>query len=69
MVRVQLPQYFLFKPIVTNVVLETIAELSVLAMAMFLAAFFCFKIILFPNGKTNSIEKIYDIEETIRQKQ
>tara|TARA_R100001163_G_scaffold65610_2_gene63506 strand:- start:555 stop:710 length:156 start_codon:yes stop_codon:yes gene_type:complete len=51
------------------VVLETIAELSVLAMAMFLAAFFCFKIILFPNGKTNSIEKIYDIEEAIRQKQ
>tara|TARA_Y100001963_G_C6791749_1_gene455879 strand:- start:7057 stop:7212 length:156 start_codon:yes stop_codon:yes gene_type:complete len=51
------------------VVIETITELSVLAMAMFLAAFFCFKLVLFPNGKTSKIEKIYEIEEAIHQEQ
>jgi len=48
---------------------ETVAELTILAMSMFLAAFFCLRVILLPKAANVSIDKIYEIEETIRQKQ
>ena len=58
---------FLFNAIVICVV-ETIAELLILAMAMFLAAFFCLRVLLLPDAKITTIEKIYEVEETIYQK-
>jgi len=47
---------------------EEVAELLVLAMSMFLAAFFCLKILVVPQQAKNSIEKIYEIEETISER-
>ncbi len=66
LVRVQPPQYFLFNAIVIYVV-ETIAELLVLAMAMFLAAFFCMRVLFIPQNANKAIEKIYEVEEAIHQ--
>jgi hypothetical protein len=48
-------------------VVETVAELLVLAMAMFLAAFFCLRVLLLPDATTATIEKIYEVEEAIYQ--
>ena len=56
---------FYFKAIVTYV--ETIAELMVLAMAMFLAAFFCLRVLVVPKNAQSAIEKIYEVEETISE--
>ena len=61
------PSHFYTKRIVTYV--ETFAELTVLAMAMFLAAFFCFRVILLPDASKATIEKIYEVEETLYQGQ
>jgi hypothetical protein len=47
---------------------ETVAELTVLAMSMFLAAFFCLRVMLLPKATDVTIEKIYEIEEVLRQK-
>ena len=47
--------------------METVAELAVLAMAMFLAAFFCFRILLLPDTATTAIEEIYEAEEALYQ--
>ena len=49
--------------------METIAELMVLAMSMFLAAFFCLRVILLPKATEATITTIYEIEETIYQEQ
>ena len=57
-------QFFIFV-IVTYV--EVVAEMTVLAMAMFLAAFFCFRVILLPEATTVTIDKIYEVEEAIYQ--
>ena len=43
------------------------AELTVLALSMFLAAFFCFRVLLLPKTTDVTIEKIYEIEEAIYQ--
>ena len=48
--------------------MEVVAEMTVLAMAMFLAAFFCFRVILLPEATTVTIDKIYEVEEAIYQK-
>ena len=48
--------------------LEVLAELFVLGMAMFLAAFFCFRTALLPPASPNTINKIYEVKETLRQK-
>ncbi len=47
--------------------MEVVAELTVLAMAMFLAAFFCFRVILLPDTTTNTIEKIHEIETILQE--
>tara|TARA_Y100000004_G_C8849886_1_gene384274 strand:+ start:759 stop:908 length:150 start_codon:yes stop_codon:yes gene_type:complete len=48
---------------------ETVAELTILAMSMFLAAFFCFRVLLLPEATETAIIKIYEIEEKIYQGQ
>ena len=48
--------------------METVAELTVLAMAMFLAAFFCFRVLLLPEASISTIEKIYEVQEKISEK-
>jgi len=47
--------------------METVAELMVLAMAMFLAAFFCLKILFVPDATAVFIDKTYEVEETVHQ--
>ena len=66
LVRVQLPQPFFLKLIYTYV--EEVAELSILAMAMFLAAFFCLRVAFIPQSANRAIDKIYEIEETISER-
>ena len=56
---------FYFLAIVTNV--ETVAELAILAMSMFLAAFFCLKVLFIPDSAMKTIDKIYEVEEEIYQ--
>jgi hypothetical protein len=48
--------------------LEVIAEMCVLAMAMFLAAFFCFRVLLIPQSSKATIEKIYEVEEILSER-
>ena len=57
--------HFLFYAIVTNV--ETVAELAILAMSMFLAAFFCLKVLFIPDSAIKTIDKIHEVEEEIYQ--
>jgi hypothetical protein len=42
--------------------IETSAEMMVLAAVMFLAAFFCFRIVLLPKAAETTIEKVYEVE-------
>ncbi len=56
---------FYLKLIVTNV--ETVAELAILAMSMFLAAFFCLKVLFIPDSAIKTIDKIYEVEEELYQ--
>jgi len=46
---------------------KNFAELAILAMSMFLAAFFCMKILFIPQNAHRAIEKIYEVEETISE--
>jgi len=46
---------------------ETVAELLILAMSMFLAAFFCLKVLVIPDSAKSTIEKINEVEEEIYQ--
>ena len=64
-VQISSPAPFFFKYIITYV--KEVAELAILAMAMFLAAFFCLRIILIPQNASKAIEKIYEVEETISE--
>ena len=45
--------------------LEIFAELAILAMSMFLAAFFCMKVLFIPDSAIKTIDKIYEVEEQI----
>ena len=69
LVRVQLPQPFYFLPHIYNVgldkKLEVFAELCILGMSMFLAAFFCLKVLFIPDSAMKTIDKIHEIEEEI----
>ena len=47
--------------------IEVFAELSILAMSMFLAAFFCMKVLFIPDSALKTIDKIYEVEEKIYQ--
>jgi hypothetical protein len=48
--------------------LEIFAEMSVLATAMLLAAFFCFRVLLLPKATALKIDKIYEVEEILSEK-
>jgi len=48
--------------------IEILAELSVLCIVMFLAAFFCYRVILLPKAAGESIKKIHEIEEILSEK-
>jgi len=45
--------------------IEVFAELSILAISMFFAAFFCLKILCIPKGSSMAIDKINEIEQEI----
>jgi len=47
--------------------LEVFAELFVLAISMFFAAFFCLKVLFIPDSAMKTIDKIYEVEEKIYQ--
>jgi hypothetical protein len=47
--------------------MEAVAELTVLAIAMFLAAFFCLRLLVLPDATAFIIDKAYEVEETIYQ--
>ena len=49
--------------------METVAELTILAMSMFLAAFFCLKVLFIPESTIKTIDKIYEVEKKIYQEQ
>jgi hypothetical protein len=44
---------------------ETIAELLVLCVVMFLAAFFCFRVLLIPEASSSAIYKIHEVEDLL----
>tara|TARA_B100000886_G_scaffold275692_1_gene199611 strand:- start:1000 stop:1170 length:171 start_codon:yes stop_codon:yes gene_type:complete len=44
---------------------ETVAELLILAMSMFLAAFFCFRVLLLPSNTKQVIDRIHEVEQQI----
>ena len=48
--------------------MKDFAELAILAMSMFLAAFFCLRILFIPDNAQRAIEKIYEVEETISER-
>ena len=48
--------------------MKDFAELAILAMSMFLAAFFCLRILFVPQNAHKAIEKIHEVEETISEK-
>ena len=53
---------------ITDKTMEILAEMVVLALVMFLAAFFCFRVLLLPKASTSEIHKIYEVEETLSEK-
>ena len=48
--------------------LEIFAEMTVIAAVMFLAAFFCFRVLLLPKTTETTIKKVYEVEEILSQK-
>jgi hypothetical protein len=48
--------------------MEVAAEMIILAAVMFLAAFFCFRIVLLPKAIETSIDKVYEAQEALSQK-
>ena len=48
--------------------LEIFAEMSILASVMFLAAFFCYRVILMPKATVATVNQIYEFEETLPEK-
>ena len=48
--------------------LEIFAEMTVIAAVMFLAAFFCFRVLLLPKATQTTIEKVYEVEEILPEK-
>ena len=45
--------------------MEEVAELTILAMVMFVAAFFCYRELLIPNNSIKSIQKIHEVERLL----
>ena len=70
-VRIPSPAPIYLLPYIYNVgfdkKLEVFAELAILAMSMFLAAFFCMRVLFIPDSAIKTIDKIYEVEEEIYQ--
>ena len=49
--------------------IETFAELSILAMSMFFAAFFCMRMLFIPDNAERAVKKIYEVEEAISERE
>ena len=49
--------------------MSNFAELLILAMSMFIAAFFCMRVLFIPQNAHKAIEKIYEVEEKISEGQ
>jgi len=49
-------------------IIEIVAELSVLCMVMFLAAFFCYRVLLLPKAADKAIERIHEVEEILSER-
>ena len=68
-VRISSPAPFFDKLIHINVgfnqKIDLIAEMSVLAAAMFLAAFFCFRVMLLPKATEGKVDRIYEASEIL----
>ena len=45
--------------------IEVVAEMTILAMVMFLAAFFCLKTLFIPDLTEGAPSKIYEVEKKI----
>ena len=52
----------------TDKIIEFAAEMTILAAVMFLAAFFCFRVLLLPKATEAVIEKVYEVEEILPEK-
>ena len=48
--------------------IEALAEMAVLAVVMFLAAFFCFRVLLLPAATSSTVAEIYEVEEILSEK-
>jgi hypothetical protein len=48
--------------------LETFTEMTVVAAVMFLAAFFCFRVLLLPKATSTTADRIYEVEEILSEK-
>ena len=48
--------------------LEVLSEMTVLAMSMFLAAFFCYRVLLLPKATDKAITTIYEVEEILSER-
>jgi len=46
---------------------EAAVELTILALSMFFAAFFCMKVLFIPDSTIKTINKIYEVEEELYQ--
>ncbi len=71
-VQISSPAPFYLKLIYINVgfekKLEVVAEMTVLAMAMFLAAFFCYRVLLFPKATEQPITTTYEVEKILPER-
>ena len=45
--------------------MKEVVELTILAMVMFLAAFFCLRVILVPKNGLKTIEKLNEVEDMV----
>ncbi len=48
--------------------LEVFSEMLVLALSLFLAAFFCYRVVLLPKATEKAIITIYEVEEILSEK-
>lgn len=48
-------------------VIEIVSEMTILAMVMFLAAFFCLKTLFVPDLAEGTINKVHEVEKTISE--
>jgi hypothetical protein len=48
--------------------LEVFSEMLVLALSLFLAAFFCYRVALLPKATEKAIITIYEVEEILSEK-